>query len=210
AQRGGLKKIPGARDLGKTSSSKMVTVSFWLRMHQPDAVAQKAQAVHDPSSGQYQQWSASAFSAANSPTASEAKTVSDFLRAQGFKVLGVGPNNLYVQATGTAAQVQSALKADLHDIQVGAQTLQANFAGPALPPNIQALVAHVGGLDELRAKPMNLRPIDPDGKYAPVRLSAAPHGLVFSAGCFRKPQTVQFTGGGVTASYSGNRYGQDI
>src|SRR5262249_2627348 len=68
AQRGGLKKIPGARDLGKTSSSKMVTVSFWLRMHQPDAVAQKAQAVHDPSSGQYQQWSAAAFSAANSPT----------------------------------------------------------------------------------------------------------------------------------------------
>ena len=209
--RSALKKIPGARDLGKVSASKPVNITVWLRMHEGSALEQRVQAVHDPSSAQYQQWSSSVF-AANAPSATEAQSVSDFLRSQGLKISGVGPNNLYVRASGSAAQVQSALKSELHDVQVGTRTFQANLAGPTLPGSVQALVSHVGGLDDLRPQPRNVRPFDPDGRYAPTRLSASPHGLLFSAGCFRKPQTLQFTSSDppVTAVYSGNRYGQDI
>ena len=207
--RSALKKIPGAVDLGKVSDSKTVNISVWLKMNQGSAVEQKFQAVHDPSSAQYQQWSGSAFSA-NAPSAADAQKVSDYLSSQGLKVLGVGPNNLFVRATGTAAQVQAAMNADLHNIQLGSKTFQANLAGPSLPANVQAVVSHVGGLDDIRPQPRIARPVDPDGKFTRASLSGNPNGLFFSAGCFRKPQTVQFTSADATATYSGNRYGQDI
>ncbi|HTS80240.1 MAG TPA: S53 family peptidase [Myxococcaceae bacterium] len=203
-------KIPGARDLGRTSDSKQVTVSLWLKMHQASSLEQNALAVHDPSSARYQQWSAAAFSPANLPTAAEAQTVSDFLRSQGLTVLGIGPRNLYVQATGTAAQVQAALKAELHEFQLASKTFQANVSGPTLPANVNALVSHVGGLTDFRPQPMNMRPGGPEGTFSPALLSANPNGIVFSAGCFRPPQTVKFSSSDASAVYFGNRYGQDI
>ncbi len=200
-----------AVDLGATSASKVLNITAWLRMHDSGLLQQKVQAQLDPASASFQRWSsAEALKAAHSPTAAEAAAVSAFLASRGLTVTGVGPQNLFVNASGTAARVQAAFGVELRDFSLGGRTFFANTARPSLPSSIQPLVAFVGGLTDARAHPMNVRPVDPDGNplYAPRAVS--PDGLFFSAGCFRSRQTVHFSSAAANATYTGNRYGQDI
>ncbi|HXY41718.1 MAG TPA: S53 family peptidase [Vicinamibacteria bacterium] len=209
---GGLaSRLPRAVDLGATSPSKVVTITAWLRMHQADALEQGLQAMHDPSSAGFHRWADARALARHAPTAAEAATVGDFLKSAGLMVTGVGPNNLFVTAQGTVAQVQAALAVELHDFRMGSRTFHAQTGRPSLPSNLQPLVAHVGGLTDIRPEPMHVRPVDPDGHpAAKVPLAGNPQGLAFSAGCFRPSQTVNFTSADADATYTGNRYGQEI
>jgi subtilase family serine protease len=202
-------KFSRATDMGATNAARLVTVTAWLRMHDGAALGQKVQAQHDPTSATFQQWSDEAAIDAHAPTAAEAATVKGFLASSGLTVTGVGPHNLFVTASGTAAQVQAALNVQLHDFQVGSRTFFANTGKPSLPASVRPLVAFVGGLTDNRAKPMNVRPIEPGGTLTRASLAAHPDGLFFSAGCFRAPETVSFTSADADATYSGNRYGQD-
>lgn len=200
-----------AVDLGATNSSRTVTVTVWLRMHQGDVLEQTVQAQHDPASASFGKWSdPSAVAAAHAPSASEAATVRDFLSSSGLTVTGIGPRNLFVSASGSAAQVQAALGVKLRDYRLGGRTFYSNTAKPSLPSNVQPLVAYVGGLSDFRPNPMNVRPVERGGNPARALVSAAPNGLVFSASCFRSTQTVSFSSADASATYTGNRYGQDI
>jgi subtilase family serine protease len=203
-------KFSRATDMGATNAARLVTVTAWLRMHDGAALGQKLQTQQDPASAAFQKWSDDASLDANAPTAAEAATVKGFLASSGLTVTGVGPHNLFVTASGTAAQVQAALNVQLHDFQVGSRTFFANTGKPSLPASVRPLVAFVGGLTDSRPKPMNVRPVEPNGTVTRAALAAHPDGLVFSAGCFRAPETVSFTSADADATYSGNRYGQDI
>src|SRR5260370_27054231 len=58
---------------------------------------------------------------------------------------------------------------------------------------------------------MVVRPSGPDGApVASIPLNATSNGAFFESQCFRAPETDNFTGGGNTATYTGNRYGADI
>jgi len=209
---GGPRFTKRATDLGATSSSQIVPVTVWMKVHSDSALEQRVQAAHDPSSTSFQRWTSDAtLDAAHAPTAAEVASVSAFLTANGLKVTGVGAHNLFVTASGSAAQVQAAFKTQLRDYAVGNRRYFANTAAPALPSQVQGLVAHVG-LDNLDAKPLNVRPGLPKSDFAPTAaapLAANPGGLLYSAGCFRAPQTVHFSSTDAVAVYSGNRYGQD-
>ena len=200
-----------AVDLGATSGSQRVSLTFWLRMQNGAELAQTVQSQHDPAGAAFQLWSAAAFDAAHAPKAADAGTVSRYLASRGLTVTRVGPNNLYVKATGTAAQVQSVLGVQLHDFQLGNRTWFATTTRPSLPSHIAPVVAAVGGLTNHGARPMHVHPVDAEGKpFAKVSLSAHPDGLFFSAQCFRPPQTVHFSSADADATYSGNRFGADI
>src|SRR5215468_7896175 len=186
----GAKALARAQDLGSSSSSKIMNVSVWLKMHQTDVLQQTVAAQQDATSSSFQQWTDSGAVAAKfAPTAAEVQTVQSFLSSRGLKVTGVGPQNAFVSATGTAAQVQSAFGVQMHDFRLGGQTFSANTAKPALPASVKPFVAFVGGLNDFRPHPMNVRPTDPDnqGNIVRTKLSAAPNGLFFSASCFRAP-----------------------
>jgi subtilase family serine protease len=59
--------------------------------------------------------------------------------------------------------------------------------------------------------PDHVQAVDPSGKaLKPVPLSVTPSGLFYANGCFRAPEKVTASGGGVTATYVGNRYGSNI
>jgi subtilase family serine protease len=200
-----------AVDLGITSSARVLTVSAWLRMRQTDELGQAVQAQQDPRSATFQRWAdPRAVEAAYAPTADAVAKVSAFLASRGLTVTEVGPQNLFVRARGTAAQVQAAFDVELHDFRLGTSSYVASTSEPSVPSDLQGTVAFIGGLSDRRAKPMNVRPIDPGGRYAPALLTANPNGLFFSASCFRSPQTVDFSSTDVDATYTGNRYGQDI
>jgi subtilase family serine protease len=67
-------------------------------------------------------------------------------------------------------------------------------------------------MDDFGFQPHLVRPTDGAGNPLPFRPlnTVAPSGLFFEAQAFRPPQTVTFTGGGHTATYTGNRYSADI
>jgi len=207
--RGPATKVPRAVDLGITNSSKLVTITAWLRMHDGARLEQTVRDQQNPSSPKFGRFSGGAALASHAPTAAEAATVSAYLASTGLKVTGLGPNNLFVTARGTASQVQAALNTELHDFRLGARSFSSNTTRPVLPAQIQSLVSFIGGLNDLRPRPMNVRPVDPEGKSVRQQLSANPNGLLFSASCFRSPQTVNFSSADADATYTGNRYGQD-
>jgi subtilase family serine protease len=207
---GAPKIISGATDLGATASSRVVPLTVWLRMHDSAGLAATAQAMHDPGLASFQQFATPAAVASHhAPTTAEAAAVSQFLSGRGLTVTGVGANNLFVSAVGTAAQVQAALGVQLHDFQRGDHAFFANTSKPVLPASVQSLVRFVDGLTNHGAKPMNVRAHAFEGGAPPMAL-ANPDGLFFSASCFRPPETVHFSSADASATYTGNRYGQDI
>jgi subtilase family serine protease len=209
--------ISHADDLGPVNRSDTMEVTVWLRLH--DEAGLDRAISGQP--GRSATWlSNEQIEARHAPAAADVTAVSAFLRSHGLTVTGVGPQNLFVKATGTAARVQAAFQVELHQYSFRGTTFRASASSPKLPPEIAPLVASVGGLSDLGARPnvaraqMNpnvARQTDGEGlSPRPLPLGAKANGLVFSPQCFYAPTSVAFSGNGVTASYQGNRFGADI
>jgi len=216
---GGAPLLAHATDLGPVSASSPVEVTVWLRLHDEKGLDSRLEAQQ---SGKAAYLSNAQIQAQFAPSAADVAKVSAFLRAQGLTVTGVGQDNLYVKASGTAARVQSAFQVELHQYNFHGREFRASARSATLPPDVAPLVSSVGGLSTLGAQPhiarnklaANVhftRPSDAEGMAPrPVSASASPNGLVFSGQCFFGQTSESFSGNGVTASYQGNRYGADI
>jgi subtilase family serine protease len=199
-----------AVDLGASASNRIVPVTVWLKLHDAPGLASKVQAMHDPASASFQSFQTfAAFEAQHSPTAAEVSAVSQYLSARGLGVTQVGAHNMFVRAIGTTAQVSRAFNVELHDYKVGSKTYFANTSRAKLSASVRPLVSHVS-LTDFGAEPQIARPAE--SAPLPVSSVADPSGIYFSAGCVRPPESHTFTDpvNGITATYSGNRYGTDI
>src|SRR5260370_541152 len=84
---------------------------------------------------------------------------------------------------------------------------------PSLNDGSGAHVAGITGMDDYGFQPNVVLPTDAEGQTFPMRtVGSSPSGFFFEGQCFRGVQTKTFTnsGAGVTATYTGNRYGADI
>jgi subtilase family serine protease len=216
--------IAHATDLGKVERSSPITITVWLKLHDGAALESTLSAQH---AGAAPFLSEDQIQARYAPAKADVAAVSGFLKSKGLTVTDVGPDNLFVKASGTAAVVQSAFGVELHQYNFKGSTFRASKTGPTLPDAIAPLVASVGGLSTLGAKPnvtraespanIGTRPnvfraSDAEGmkpKSFPLK-SAGADGLVFSAQCFYPPTTISFSGDGATAFYSGAVYGANI
>ncbi len=214
---GGPAVLSHASDLGRVDASQPMEITVWLKLHDEAGLDRTISGQSGPSTA----WlSNEQIEARHAPAAADVTAVSAFLRSRGLTVTGVGPQNLFVRATGTAARVQAAFKVELHQYSFRGTTFRASASSPTVPPEIAPLVASVGGLSDLAARPNVARPLtrpnvarqtDAEGlSPQPLPLGAKANGLIFSPQCFRAPTSVEFSGNGVTASYQGNRYGADI
>lgn len=206
-----------ATDLGPLAGSSPVEITMWLKLRD-EAGLDNSQATPRTSGATL---SDAQIQAQHAPQTQAAAVVSDFLRSKGLTITAVGPNNLYVRASGSAAIVESAFKVELRRYAAQGQIFHANTAGPSLPDAVAPFVASVGGLSNLgarnfiaqatRPRPTLARAASAEGMRAkPVPLTAQPNGLVFSAQCFFSQTSETFTGSGVVATYQGLRYGADI
>jgi len=89
------------------------------------------------------------FMAKHAPTAAQAQEVVAYLRAQGFTNIEVAPNNLLVSATGTAAAIRTAFKADLHEYNVNGRRAFANVTDAMIPSHLSSTVLGVVGLQNV-------------------------------------------------------------
>jgi subtilase family serine protease len=204
--------IQKSQDLGSVDPSSVISVTAWLKLRNEGKLDQLAQSQKQKGSPNYQKWITQAqFNASFSPTAQEVKAVQNFLTAHGLTVLAVAENNFYVKVQGTVGAIQKTFNVQIHNYSLNGATYRSNKADPKVNSAAGGLIAAVTGLDDYGFQPMVVRPTGPDGNpVASVPLNASSNGAFFESQCFRAPETDSFTGGGNTATYTGNRYGADI
>jgi subtilase family serine protease len=204
-----------ATDLGPVDAASPIEITVWMKLHDQaglDALVATQQA------GKGAYLSMAQVRAQHAPTSAEVAKVAAYLKAQGFKV-SAPKDTLYVQASATAARVESAFQVELRQYELFGRTFRASARKPTLPPDLAPLVAAVGGLSSLGAEPQISRvgmtnihtAADAEGlPPRPMPFNAQSNGLVFSAQCFYGTTTESFSGGGVSATYQGNLYGAPI
>jgi subtilase family serine protease len=207
--------VSTAKNVRAEDPSKTLEVSIWLQPHDRSGLDSLARDLYNPNSPNYRHWLRSSDVAARfAPTAAEANTVQQFFESHGLKVVRVGPNNFYVRAQGTVANLENAFHVQLNNYQVGSKTLRANASDPYVEGPAAALVLSVSGLDDAQFDhPLDLRPATPASPISSNRAdlthaAAAPDASFFESVCFTGPETESFNTFGTypTATYKGNGY----
>jgi subtilase family serine protease len=196
-----------AVDKGEVSPASTVTVTVWLRLHNEQQLDNLVRDQRTDGSANYHKWlTQGQFDASFDPTAQEANAVSNYLAAKGLTVTYVAENRFYVKVQGTAAAIEKAFKVSLHNFSYNGQTYRANTDDPTVA---NGNIAAITGLDDFGFQPAIAS--QPDGtSYRPLSLVNRPGGLFFEGQCDRAPETHTFTKPGVSATYTGRRFGADI
>ena len=206
--------IKKATDLGSADLTTVISVTVWLNLHNEQQLDRLMQQQYQKGSPSFHKWiTQDGFNASFSPTNQEVKSVQNFLTAHGLSVLAVAENNFYVKVQGSIGDIEKAFHVDIHNYSLNGQTLRSNNSNPSLNDASGAHVAGITGMDDFGFQPNVVLPTDAEGQTFPMRaVGSNPSGFFFEGQCFRGVQTKIFTNSsaGVTATYTGNRYGADI
>ncbi len=202
-----------AREIGPADPSQTIEITLWLNVHNRQQLDSVAEDLYDPNSPHYRAWlSFSQIAADYGPTAEEANAVKEFLSAHNLSIVLVDPNNFFVRAQGTVAQVSAAFHIQMINFKVNGKTIRANTTDPYVDSAAAPFVHLVSGLSN---PPSDIRPIQ---KYTPsasasslqslAAPSTSPLSSFFTSNCFLSPVAdVLTTNGGLpAATYTGNLY----
>ncbi|MBV9208722.1 MAG: S8/S53 family peptidase [Actinobacteria bacterium] len=130
-----------AHDLGASQSSQQVNFGVLLGMRDQSGAIATLQAISDPASPSYGHWLSNAtFDARYAPAGASVAAVQNWLRSEGFRVTNTLPSGMYVEASGSVAQVQSIFGTRLHDYTYLGKDVRANATQLSLPDNTPAAV----------------------------------------------------------------------
>jgi subtilase family serine protease len=159
-----------ARNVGTAASSSRVDFGVLLNMRNQAAAEAQIQRLSEPSSASYGHWLSNAqFNAAYAPARSDVSAVQNWLRSQGFAVTKTLPSGMYVEASGTAKQVEKTFGTSLHNYQLDGKTVRANSTALSLPAGTPSVVAAavngVVGIDQgsVLKQPADTEPGPPEG-----------------------------------------------
>jgi subtilase family serine protease len=162
--------VSHARTVGATPKRQQIAFGVLLRMRNQAAAVRTLQAVSEPTSAAYGRWLTNAqFDARYAPARSQVAAVQRWLRAQGFAVTKTFRSGMYVQATGSAAQVERTFGTSLRQYHYKGATLRSNASPLSLPAATPAAVtgaiAGIVGIDQGSAlkQPANTLPGPPPG-----------------------------------------------
>ncbi|HVV12891.1 S53 family peptidase [Amycolatopsis sp.] len=140
--------VPQAKVADSAPSSKL-NFRVYLTMRDQTGAEAAAQAASDPSSKTYKQYLTpdqvrDQFAATDSTVGA----VRDWLAGSGFAIGAVPSNKAYVEATGTADQVEKAFSVELGKYKVEGQTLRAADKELSVPTALASDVLGVVGVDQ--------------------------------------------------------------
>jgi len=128
------------------------------------------QAVSDPASASYGHWLTSAeFGARYAPASADVAAVQGWLRSQGFQVTKTLPSGMYVEASGSVAQVEKTFATNLNNYSYQGKTVRANATALSLPAStpaaVSSVIAGVVGIDQgsILKQPADTEPGPPPG-----------------------------------------------
>jgi subtilase family serine protease len=194
-------------DRGAVSPTTSITITVWLKLHNEQQLDRLVQDQRTRGNSSYHKWLTQAqFDSSFGPSAQEVNAVSNYLSAKGLTVTYVAENHMYVKAQGTADAIEKAFKVSLHNFSYRGQTYRGNTGDPTVG---NGNIAAITGLDDFGFQP-TLASQPEASTFRPLSLAGRPSGLFFEGQCDRGVETHTFTKPGVTATYTGRRYGSDI
>jgi subtilase family serine protease len=213
-----LHNTPGfvatSKNLGAANPSEVIEVSLWLNPHNRSQMDELAQQLYDPGSANYRHFlNRSQFTARFAPSAEEAKTVQQFVEAHNLKVVRIGPDNFFVRASGTVAEVEAAFHVQLNRYQVGDTVTRANDRDPYIDGDAASVVRSIGGFDNMQYRhPAMSRPALGQTAGQPAVAAAATQSdtasSFFTNNCFNGTETDVFStnndGSFPIGTYTGN------
>lgn len=147
-------QVATAQDLGaRDPSAQMENIQLVLQRPQERQAAFDAQveALHQRGNPSYHQWlTPETVGAEFGPAASDLATLTDYLQAEGFAVNGVGKSGMYVDFTGTVAQVQQSFHTEIHNVRLAnGEEHYSAVIDAELPEALAPLVAGFVSLSDI-------------------------------------------------------------
>ncbi len=138
---------PSTRAAAAPNSDRMV-FSVWLGWRNTAGLTSTLQDLYDPSSPSYQKWlTPEQFHQSYSPAPSEVAEVRSWLVKQGFSVVDVPDDNLFVTAAGSTAQVEHAFNVNINLYHLDGRLVRAPNQDPTVPLPLAQQVRAITGLD---------------------------------------------------------------
>jgi subtilase family serine protease len=134
---------------GHSNPNGRVVVNMYLQLRNESALQSLVGNLYTPGNPQYRQFlTPDQFRAGYSPAAADLNAVKNFLSQKGLKVEYAPANGLYVDASGTVSQIESAFAVTENQYDYLGMNLRANAQAPTIPASLASVVTYVGGLDE--------------------------------------------------------------
>jgi subtilase family serine protease len=89
------------------------------------------------------------------PNPRDIAAVTTWLEKNGFQVNSVSKSGMVIDFSGSASQVKSAFRAEIHNLNVRGENHIANMANPQIPEALAGAVVGIASLSDFRPKPAN-------------------------------------------------------
>jgi subtilase family serine protease len=133
---------------GADANARRVVFSVWLGWNRGGDLDRTLAGLYDPSSPTYHHWlTPSQFRARFSPGKGAVEAVRRWLSSEGFSIVGVPSNRLFVTAEGSVARIEQAFGVDENMYRVDGSILRAPNHDPVVPAAVAPLVSAITGLD---------------------------------------------------------------
>jgi pseudomonalisin len=140
--------IANATDLGALPAQSPVHITAVLQLQNVNSLQALVKSMNTPGDPLYgTELSPDEFAAQYGSTASQVQAVSNYLTSAGFTNIQVEPNNLMVQADGTASAANAAFNTSLEEFSANGATVFANTRPAQVPAALGGIVAAVLGLN---------------------------------------------------------------
>ena len=129
----------------------------------PSASQQKALSLlvaeqQDRSSPNYHKWlTPEEYADRFGLSSNDIQKISTWLKSQGLNVVSVARGRNWIVFSGTASQIESALRTEIHSYNVKGEMHFANATPPSIPAGLSGIVTGIRGLDDFRPKPSSIK-----------------------------------------------------
>jgi len=141
--------VAQAQLLGPSDGNKQVAVAIYLQLNNLTELQSFLHDLYTPGTPTYGHFlTPDEFRATYSPSASATAAVQNFLSQGGLKVTYTPANGMYVEATGSVAQVAKVFAVSQNDYQYNGMVLRSNAEPPTIPASLTSIVTFIEGLDD--------------------------------------------------------------
>lgn len=140
--------LASATSLGALPATQQMHINVALKLRNQAALNQYIHDINTPGDALYGSALTTAqFVAQYAPTGDQVQAVTGYLTSQGLTNVTAAPNNLFVSADGTAAQIEAAFNTQLGLFSQQGATVYANTTAAQVPSALGGIVLSVLGLN---------------------------------------------------------------
>ena len=152
-------------DQGAVSASfqlNQVTLLTLPTPSQQKALSALVAEQQNPSSANYHKWlTPEQYADRFGLSQNDVQKISAWLKSQGLSVVSVARGRNWIVFSGTAAQVETAFRTEIHRYNINGEIHFANATAPSVPAALSGIVTGIRGFDDFLPKPASVRKAAP-------------------------------------------------